>query len=75
MLRQPHESGRRRLRAGRIRSDALFESTFGATSAAMQQGLVAVAQTPSLNTYLTGTLGGTFEWRPIANTNRFSAHS
>lgn len=44
----------------------------------MQQGLVAVdfvGQTPSLNTYVTGTLGGTFEWRPIANTNRLSAHS
>ena len=44
----------------------------------MQQGLVAVdfvAQTPSLNAYVTGTLGGTFEWRPIANTNRLSAHS
>jgi hypothetical protein len=89
--------------AGRIRSDALFKSTFGGTSAAVQQDLVSVdfvgqsvtihsraaaaltkvsthlkqlvAQTPSLNAYVTGTLGGTFEWRPIANTNRLSAHS
>ena len=88
---------------GRIRSDALFKSTFGATSAAVQQGLVSVdfvgqtvtfhsraaaaltkvsthlkqlvVQTPSLNAYVSGTLGGTFEWRPIANTNRMSAHS
>jgi hypothetical protein len=88
---------------GRIRSDALFKSTFGATSAAVQQGLVPVdfvgqtvqihtraaaaltkvsthlkqlvAQTPSLGAYVTGTLGGTFDWRPIANTNRMSAHS
>ncbi|MDB5214658.1 MAG: hypothetical protein JWO86_2585 [Myxococcaceae bacterium] len=88
---------------GRIRSDALFKSTFGGTSAAVQSKLVSVdfvgqsvtihsraaaaltkvsthlkqlaMTTPSLNAYLTGTLGGTFEWRPIANTNRLSAHS
>ena len=88
---------------GRIRSDALFKSTFGATSAAVQSQLVPVnfvgqtvqihtraaaaltkvsthleqlvAQTPSLNAYVTGELGGTFDWRPIANTNRMSAHS
>lgn len=88
---------------GRIRSDALFKSTFGATATAVEQGLVPVdfvgqtvqihtraaaaltkvsthlkqlvAQTPSLNAYVTGTLGGTFDWRPIANTNRMSAHS
>lgn len=34
-----------------------------------------IAQTPSLAAYVTGELGGTFEWRPIANTNRLSAHS
>ncbi|MDB4934089.1 MAG: hypothetical protein JWP87_1061 [Labilithrix sp.] len=34
-----------------------------------------IAQTPSLSVYVTGELGGTFEWRPIANTNRLSAHS
>jgi hypothetical protein len=34
-----------------------------------------IAQTPSLGVYVTGELGGTFEWRPIANTNRLSAHS
>jgi hypothetical protein len=88
---------------GRIRSDALFKGTFGATSAAVQQKLVTVgfvgqpvkfhmraaaalgkvsarleklvAQTPSLAVYVTGELGGTFEWRPIVNTNRLSAHS
>jgi hypothetical protein len=88
---------------GRIRSDALFKATFGATSAAVQQKLVTVdfvgqpvkfhtraaaalgkvsarleklvAQTPSLSVYVTGELGGTFEWRPIVNTNRLSAHS
>ena len=88
---------------GRIRSDALFKATFGATSAAVQLQLVTVdfvgqpvkfhtraatalgkvsarlktliAQTPSLSAYVTGELGGTFEWRPIANTNRMSAHS
>jgi hypothetical protein len=88
---------------GRIRADALFKATFGATSAAVQAKLVTVdfvgqpvkfhtraaaalgkvsarlktliAQTPSLAAYVTGDLGGTFEWRPIANTNRLSAHS
>lgn len=88
---------------GRIRSDALFKATFGATSAAVQSKLVdvdfvgrnvklhtraaaalakvstrlkqLVAATPSLNVYVTGQLGGTFEWRPIANTKRLSAHS
>ena len=88
---------------GRIRSDALFKATFGATSAAVQAQLVTVdfvgqpvkfhvraaaalgkvsarlekliATTPSLATYTTGELGGTFVWRPIANTNRLSAHS
>ncbi len=88
---------------GRIRSDALFKATFGATSAAVQAQLVTVdfvgqpvkfhtraaaalgkvsarlekliATTPSLATYVTGDLGGTFDWRPIANTNRLSAHS
>jgi hypothetical protein len=88
---------------GRIRADALFKATFGATSAAVQAQLVTVdfvgqpvkfhtraaaalgkvstrlkalvAQTPSLSAYVTGELGGTFEWRPIANTNRLSAHS
>ena len=34
-----------------------------------------VAQTPSLGAYLTGELGGTFAWRPIANTTRMSVHS
>lgn len=34
-----------------------------------------VQQTPALAQYVTGTLGGTFEWRPILNTNRMSAHS
>lgn len=34
-----------------------------------------VATTPSLAAFLTGELGGTFEWRPIANTTRMSAHS
>ena len=34
-----------------------------------------IAATPSLAAYVTGELGGTFEWRPIANTNRLSAHS
>lgn len=34
-----------------------------------------VAQTPSLASFVTGTLGGTYLWRPIANTNRMSAHS
>jgi hypothetical protein len=88
---------------GRIRSDALFKSTFGATSAAVEAALVPVdfvgqtvqiharaatalgkvsthlkqliAQTPALSAFVTGELGGTFEWRPIANTNRLSAHS
>lgn len=88
---------------GRIRNDALFKATFGATSAAVQQKLVTVdfvgqpvkfharaaaalgkvsvrleqlvAKTPALAAYVTGELGGTFEWRPIANTNRLSAHS
>ena len=36
---------------------------------------VLIAQTPSLGAYVTGELGGTFEWRPIANTTRMSAHS
>ena len=88
---------------GRIRSDALFKSTFGATSPVVEQALVPVdfvgqsvkihtraaaaltkvsthlkqlaMQTPSLNAFITGELGGTFQWRPIANTNRLSAHS
>jgi hypothetical protein len=34
-----------------------------------------VATTPSLGAYLTGELGGTFAWRPIANTTRMSVHS
>src|SRR5205814_9719578 len=34
-----------------------------------------VAATPSLNAYVTGSLGGTFNWRVIANTNRMSPHS
>lgn len=34
-----------------------------------------VAQNASLSAYVTGELGGTFNWRPIANTNRMSAHS
>lgn len=34
-----------------------------------------VQATPALSAYVTGTLGGTFEWRPILNTNRMSAHS
>jgi D-alanyl-D-alanine carboxypeptidase len=34
-----------------------------------------IATTPSLAQYVTGELGGTFAWRPIANTNRMSAHS
>jgi hypothetical protein len=88
---------------GRIRSEALFKATFGASSAAVTQALVSVdfvgqtvkfhpraaaalgkvstklkqliAQTPSLGAFVTGSLGGTFEWRPIANTTRLSAHS
>jgi len=88
---------------GRVRADALFNATFGESSAAVQQHLVTVdfvgqpvkfhqraaaalgkvsarlekliAATPSLAAYVTGELGGTFEWRPIANTNRLSAHS
>jgi hypothetical protein len=35
----------------------------------------AISTTPALSAYVTGTLGGTFEWRPIANTQRMSAHS
>lgn len=34
-----------------------------------------VAATPSLGAYVTGDLGGTFAWRPIANTTRMSVHS
>jgi len=34
-----------------------------------------VAAAPSLAAYVTGELGGTFEWRAIANTTRMSAHS
>ena len=34
-----------------------------------------VAATPSLGTYVNGELGGTFAWRPIANTTRMSVHS
>jgi hypothetical protein len=34
-----------------------------------------VAQTPSLASFVTGELGGTFAWRPIANTTRMSVHS
>ncbi len=34
-----------------------------------------VATTPSLGAYVTGALGGTFNWRVIANTNRMSPHS
>jgi hypothetical protein len=34
-----------------------------------------VAATPSLGAYVTGELGGTFNWRPIAQTNRLSPHS
>jgi len=88
---------------GRIRSDALFKATFGATSPAVQAKLVDVdfvgqtvklhtraaaalgkvsarlqqliAQKPSLGAFVSGDLGGTFVWRPIANTNRLSAHS
>jgi hypothetical protein len=88
---------------GRIRSEALFKATFGASSAAVEQALVSVdfvgqtvkfhpraaaalgkvstklkllvAQTASLGAFVTGTLGGTFAWRPIANTTRMSAHS
>ena len=88
---------------GRIRSDALFKSTFGATATAVEAALVPVdfvgqtvkiharaaaalgkvsthlkqlvSATPALDAYVTGELGGTFEWRPIANTNRLSAHS
>lgn len=35
----------------------------------------AIAQNAALSKYVTGTLGGTYEWRPIANTTRMSAHS
>ncbi|HEY8074770.1 MAG TPA: M15 family metallopeptidase, partial [Labilithrix sp.] len=34
-----------------------------------------VAATPSLGAYVTGSLGGTFNWRVIAMTNRMSPHS
>lgn len=34
-----------------------------------------VAAQASLGAYVKGDLGGTFVWRPIANTNRLSAHS
>ena len=34
-----------------------------------------IAATSTLSQYVTGPLGGTFEWRPIANTTRMSAHS
>ncbi len=34
-----------------------------------------IAQNSTLAQYVTGPLGGTFEWRPIANTTRMSAHS
>src|SRR5262249_52020983 len=34
-----------------------------------------ISTTPSLAQYVTGELGGTFNWRPIANTTRMSAHS
>jgi hypothetical protein len=34
-----------------------------------------IAQDSSLAQYVTGALGGTFNWRPILNTNRMSAHS
>ena len=47
-------------------------AALGKVSARLQ---TLIAQTPSLAAYVTGELGGTFEWRPIANTNRLSAHS
>lgn len=34
-----------------------------------------IATTPAMSAYLTDPLGGTYEWRPIANTTRLSAHS
>ncbi len=34
-----------------------------------------IAGDATLKKYVTGTLGGTYEWRPILNTNRLSVHS
>lgn len=34
-----------------------------------------IAGDATLRKYVTGTLGGTYEWRPILNTNRLSVHS
>jgi hypothetical protein len=47
-------------------------AALGKVSARLQQ---AIAGDAALASYVTGALGGTYEWRPIANTTRMSAHS
>jgi hypothetical protein len=85
---------------GRIRLDAIFKATYGATAktvdvvpvdflgqklevhrkvapafAAVERRLKsATARDPGLKSFLTG-IGGTFNWRNIAGTDRPSAHS
>jgi hypothetical protein len=47
-------------------------AALGKVSTRLQQ---AIAGDATLASYVTGALGGTYEWRPIANTTRMSAHS
>jgi hypothetical protein len=88
---------------GRIRVDALYRATYGATPDEVSARLVnvdfvgqnvmfhkkaapaldrvaarlkrAMRADRSLAAFLTGELGGTFNWRVIAGTSRLSAHS
>lgn len=55
-----------------VKVHARAAAALGRVSAKLE---ARIAQTPSLGAYVTGELGGTFAWRPIANTTRMSVHS
>ncbi|MDB4940576.1 MAG: hypothetical protein JWP97_110 [Labilithrix sp.] len=55
-----------------VKFHALAAAALGRVSTRLD---TLIAATPSLAGYVKGPLGGTFEWRPIANTTRMSVHS
>lgn len=59
-----------------VGQDVEFHELAEAALARVSAKLVDLVEAdPTMEKYVTGELGGTFEWRPILNTNRLSVHS